>query len=91
MLRDSNCTELCFVELKDRMVGGWVADGVEQLENTIDDFVMAHKSVFDNAQHRAAYVINLVHGFSRSHKEKMRDFVRKHRVILRTEQPIKLH
>lgn len=91
MLRDSNCSELCFVELKDWMVGGWFNDAVEQVENTIADFLIAHKGVFDNAHYKSAYVINLVHGFSRSHKEKMRDFVRKYHVILRTEQPIRLH
>ena len=89
MLRTAGNDRLCFVELKDWKVSGWLADGVEQLENTLQDFEASHPGVLMAAPCRSAYVVNIArHGFSRVHSATMRDFVRKYHVILRTTQPI---
>lgn len=89
MLRTVDCSEFCFVELKDWKVSGWFVDGLEQLKNTLADFIASHPNVFQGAKFRSAYVVNMVHGFSRSHKEVMRNFVRKYHTILRTQQPVR--
>lgn len=89
MLRTVNKNQLCFVELKDWHVSGWLADGVEQIENTLRDFELSHPGVLNAAHYRSAYVVNLARrGFSRTHLGVMRSFVRKYHVILRVSQPI---
>lgn len=89
ILRTIGNDRLCFVELKDWKVSGWLADGVEQLENTLQDFEASHPGVLKAALYRSAYVVNIArHSFSRVHSATMRDFARKHHVILRTTQPI---
>jgi len=89
MLRTADRDRLCFVELKDWCVSGWLADGVEQIKNTLRDFESSHPGVLLSAHYRSAYVVNVAHrGFSRTHLEVMRNFAREHHVILRVTQPI---
>ena len=91
MLMTAERDQLCFVELKDWRVSGWLADGVEQIENTLTDFESSHPGVLFSTRHRSAYVVNVARkGFSRTHSEVMRNFVRKHHVILRVTQPIEI-
>ena len=91
LLRTNNMDQFYFVELKDSVEPGWYKHGVEQLEATIEDFCQAHPGILNAAKYRSAYVVNIrKHGFSRTHIETMRNFVRKHHVLLRETQPIEI-
>lgn len=91
LLRTSSMDQFYFVELKDWIASGWYKHGIEQLEATIEDFRQAHPGILEAAKYRSAYVVNIrKHKFVRTHIETMRNFVRKHHVLLRETQPIEI-
>ncbi len=69
---------LIFVELKNRHTGGWIPEGLKQLEATISYFY--EKYTERSFVHRKAYLCNSIHPrFSYSHREQMQEFYSKYK------------
>lgn len=64
---------VCFVELKDWIDGGWLTKATEQLKETIEIFNANHN--YKDFRHREAYAVNRRHPrLNSAHKDKMQKF-----------------
>lgn len=80
---------IVFVELKNQRTGGWLTDGLEQLESTIIAFRKNHS--LDKIKYKRAFVANKrrIH-FHVLDSERKRRFFDKYRVRLSVEGSIRI-
>ena len=89
-LHDCERKCLCFVEMK-CVNGGWIAEAVGQLRQTIEDFSAAHPDVVAAARHRRAIAANTKHPhFKYAEVARMRDFWNKTRFSLYLENLVRM-
>lgn len=87
MIYGIDTRELSFVELKEYHTGGYLGEAVEQLESTLQVFLVSHN--YQDFFNRKAYVCNPVRpNFKSSYREISSEFRKKYKFRLLTQADI---